>query len=429
MNRHRPVRLGTAVLAAVGIGALVPMLAGTASAASTTGSAKGQSISYLYFTNGPDLNATKTLISQFEKQTGATVNLQLVPYASLNQVLQARVSAGDPPAVVQTTNPSTFGSDLVNLGKVLGPAWVKTLSPGLLGEAIYRGQVVALPNQLTVAGPFVNVTMFKKAGVPVPNINSKWTWPEMVTAAKKVQEANGTPFAIAMDHSGARTANVLCQFGAYLYGSNGKSQMNAANALRAVTYLSGLFENNTISKAAYIAAGTNYAAGDTQWLAKEAPVLLSGSWEVAAFLKSTPFEWAAVPNPTGTVGGGMSGGNYMVAFKKSNNPTLAAQFIKFMSEPKNQAYMSVVSDTIPSAAADAQPGAISYPGQAKVAMETFNRAATLMPAGCNLSEANPGFTAAADQLMADLTKVMAGQMTPKAAVADVIATARKNNNV
>jgi len=426
MTYLRPGRRRTVLLAGASLGVLLPMLSGTAGAAVPRSSSRGKTITYLYFTNGPDLAATKTLISKFEKQTGDTVTLELVPYTSLNEILQARVSAGDPPAVVQTTTPSTFGSDLVNLGKTLGSSWVKSLSPGLLGEAVYKGQVVALPNQLTVAGPFVNVAMFKKAGVAVP---TKWTWSQMVADAKKVQAANGTPFAIAMDHSGSRTANVFCQFGAYLYGSNGKSQMNKTAAVSAMTYLSGLFKNNTLSSAAWIAAGTAYQAGDTEWLAKEAPVLLSGSWEVAAFVKSTPFPWAAVADPTDAVGGAMSGGNYMEAFKKSNDPQLAAQFIKFMSEPANQALMSVASDTIPSAKALAKPGAVKYPGAAASAMDTFNAGAVAMPAGCNLSEANPGFTAASTALMGELTDVIAGQTTPAAAVSSVLATAKQNNNV
>ncbi|MHB1614877.1 MAG: ABC transporter substrate-binding protein [Actinomycetes bacterium] len=429
MRRRTSTRARGWLLAAVGV-SLASLLATACSSGtpSATSSASGKSISYLYFTNGPDLQATKTLIATYEKQTGVTVNLQVVPYSNLNQVLQARVSAGDPPEVVQTSNPAAFGPDLVNLGQVLGAAWVKTISPNLLGSGLYQGAVVGLPNQLTVMGPFVNVAMFRKAGVPVPSVTAQWTWPEMVAAAKKVQAANHTPFALAMDHSGARVANVLCQYGAYLYGDSGTGTMNTAAATQALTMLSGLFESNTMSKAAWIAAGSKYVAGDTQFLAGQAPVLLSGSWEVAAFATSVPFTWAVTPNPVGTVGGGMSGGNYMVAFKSSKNPALGAQFIKFMSEPANQGYMSTVSSTIPSAVSLATPGSVQYPGAAKQAMEAFNKAATLMPAGCNLSEANPGFSQAATTVMNQLTSVVAGQTTVPKAVAATVASAANPNS-
>ncbi len=404
-------------------------VASTAVASAATARSAGKTITYLYFTNGPDLNATKTLIARFEKQTGDTINLNVVPYASEAQILQADLSAGDPPALVETTMPATFGTNLVDLGTALGKSWVSTLAPSLLGQAVFHNKIVALPNQLTVAGPFVNVAMFKKAGVGVPSLSKGWTWSQMVADAEKVAKANGTPFALAMDHSGARTANVFCQFGAFLFGSNGKEAMSGPAALKAMTYLSGLFEKNVISKAAWIAAGSAYASGATEFLAKQAPVLLSGSWQVASFLQSAPFAWQAVPNPRAKFGGAMSGGNYLEVFKKSNDPAVAEQFVKFLSEPQNQSYMSVLSDTIPSSRSLSTPGSVPFKGSAKVAMETFTQGATLMPAGCNLSEANPGFGVTSSDLMGQLTSVMAGQTSATAAVNNVLKVARVNNGV
>ena len=41
----------------------------------------------------------------------------------------------------------------------------------------------AVPSDLTINGPMINVDAFKKAGVAVP---TKWTWDQLVTDAKKV---------------------------------------------------------------------------------------------------------------------------------------------------------------------------------------------------------------------------------------------------
>jgi alpha-1,4-digalacturonate transport system substrate-binding protein len=407
--------------------ALLAAACGSSTGSSGSGPFSGQSITYLYFTNGPDLQATKTLISKFDAQTGATVTLDTVPYADLNQEIQAQVSAGKPPAVVQTSAPGIFGPDLINLGTALGPAWVKSLNAGLLTGAEYKGAYIGLPNQLTVMAPFVNVTQFQKAGVPVPTVNTKWTWPQLISDAEKVQKANHTEFAIAIDHSGDRVANVFAQYGTFEFGANGHGTMNTAQATTAMTLLAGLLEHNEIPKAPWIAAGTNYAAGDTQFLAEQAPVLLSGSWEVASFATSVPFKWTAVPNPCEVYCGGGSGGNYMVAFKKSNDPKLAEAFIKFMSEPANQAYMSIKSDTIPSAEALAAPGSVKYPANIAPSLDVFNKAADLMPAAFTISEANPGYTAASDALMSELTDVVAGKATVAQAVAATNAAAVANN--
>jgi len=399
----------------------------TTAAGGAPASFAGKSITYLYFTNGPDLAATKTLIAKFDAQTHATVNLDTVPYANLNETIQAQLTAGQPPAVVETTEPGLYAKDFVNLSQALGSSWVSSLDPSLTASATYNGGIIGLPNQLTVMGPIVNVAMFKKAGVAVPTINSKWTWPEMVSAAEKVQAANHTPFALAIDHSGDRVANVFAQYGTFLYGTTGAGTWDTTQATNAMTELAGLLKSNEISKAAWIAGGTKYVAGDTQFLAEEAPVLLSGSWEVAALSKSNPFQWAAVPNPCEVNCGGGSGGNYMSAFKNSNDPQLAEAFIKFMSEPTNQAYMSVASDTIPSSAALAAPGSITYPANIAPDMEMFNKAATLMPGAFELSEANPGYSAASLALMNELTDVAAGTTSISQAVTATAQAAAKDN--
>ena len=420
-------------LLAVGAAASVLLIAAcsASSPSSASGSGKqpfaGHSITYLYFTNGPDLKATQTLISRFDQQTGATVTLDTVPYANLNETVQAQLSAGKPPAVMETTAAGLFGSDEIDLGQALGKSWVQSLSPSLVTAAEYNGKVVALPNQLTVMAPIVNVDMFNKAGVPVPTINSTWTWPQLVADAEKVQAANHTSFALAIDHSGDRLANVFAQYGTYIFGADGKSTWNSGEATQAMSLLSGLLQQNEISKAAWIAAGQKYAAGDVQFLAEQAPVLLSGSWEVASLATSAPFKWSAVPNPCQVNCGGGSGGNYMVAFKGSNDPALAEAFIKFMSLPANQSYMSVQSDTIPSSASLATPGAITYPGTVSGSMDIFNKAVTMMPAAFTVSEANPSYTAVTDTLEDQLSDVVAGKETVSQAVTAVGAAATAAN--
>ena len=143
-------------------------------------------------------------------------------------------------------------------GRHYGPSWVSSLDPSLTASATYNGGIIALPNQLTVMGPIVNVAMFQKAGVAVPTINSTWTWPQLVSAAEKVQAANHTPFALAIDHSGDRIANVFAQYGTFLYGTSGTGTWNTQQATSAMTELASLLKANEISKAAWIAGGTKY---------------------------------------------------------------------------------------------------------------------------------------------------------------------------
>ena len=65
---------------------------------------------------------------------------------------------------------------------------------------------LAVPSDITMNGPFINVDAFNEAGVAMP---TEWTWDEMIAAATEVQEANGMEFALAIDKSGHRISTVL----------------------------------------------------------------------------------------------------------------------------------------------------------------------------------------------------------------------------
>src|SRR5688500_18126782 len=81
-------------IATLALGACAPGQGGSNDEPSGDGtidpaSFEGKTLDYAYFTDGPDEQATRTLIEKFEKETGAKVNLQLVPFETLEQTLQA----------------------------------------------------------------------------------------------------------------------------------------------------------------------------------------------------------------------------------------------------------------------------------------------------------------------------------------------------
>lgn len=428
----RQLRLMLLTLAAVSVLLTVSLAAAGASAKSTRKKPfTGVTITYVYFSTGaPYTAATKVLVSKWEAQSGATISLDVVPYADEETIVEADVKAGRPPAVYQTTSSGTFGKTEINLGKTLGSAWVNSITASVrIGGDEYNGQIVGLPNEETVDGFFVNVTMFKKAGVPVPTSTSHYTWQQFVTMATKVKQANGTPFAISMDHSAARVADLFTSFGYDLFGANGKSAGNSLDLLAAMKYFGGLFKSTVMPKDFFVSSGTAYGTGAKLFTAKEAPVLLSGSWQVSTFLtKSTApsFKWTLVPSPCEKACGSMSGGDYMVAFKKSNDPKAALSFIKFMSEPQSQAYMAVETDTIPSSTADTKPGVVKYSAAAAPVMDLFAEEGSIFPVAGNISENVPAFTAAGLVMEQELTKVMVGVTTPQAATTATLTAAKKD---
>ncbi|MFN3603027.1 MAG: extracellular solute-binding protein, partial [Dietzia sp.] len=81
---------------------------------------EGETLDYVYFTDGPDEAATRELIGQFEEETGAAVNLQIIPFAELEQTLQARINSGKPPEVARVAQWYPFADSLVDVRTYLG---------------------------------------------------------------------------------------------------------------------------------------------------------------------------------------------------------------------------------------------------------------------------------------------------------------------
>jgi alpha-1,4-digalacturonate transport system substrate-binding protein len=190
------MRIGTAGVA-VALMTLAACAPGESSSSSDTASGpktvdfnsfKGKTLTYVYFTDGPDEQATKDAIAKFESATGAKVNLQILPFADLNTSLQARLSAGNAPEVARVADWHVYADEAVDFKQYFGSNYPSEFSAGAAGTAQdAEGHMYAVPSDLTINGPMINVDAFKKAGVAVP---TKWTWDQLDTDAKKVSAAN-----------------------------------------------------------------------------------------------------------------------------------------------------------------------------------------------------------------------------------------------
>ncbi len=379
------------------------------------GSFKGKELTYVYFTDGPDEQATRDAIAKFENETGATVNLQIVPFANLNQSLQARVSAGNAPEVARVADWHPYQSQLLDLSKYFGADYPKEFAEAEAKIATDKnGQMLAVPSDLTINGPFVNLDAFKKAGVDIPQ---KWTWDELVADATKVAEANHMQYPIAMDKSGNRLSTVLSQFGTTMIGEDGSNALDTAKATSALTFFTDLVKKDVISKDFWLGSGSRYAGANEIFLAQQAPVYLSGPWQVGAFSKSAKFKWGAAPDPCQERCGGFPGGKFMVAFSSSKEPTLGAAFVQWMNRTDNQKAVDQTAYWLPTRQ-DLVDSGFEYP-DSNEAMSTFLSEIKNTPADTFPAAFDPAFTQAAKALIDETDKVVAGQEDVPTAVTNI----------
>jgi alpha-1,4-digalacturonate transport system substrate-binding protein len=381
-------------------------------------------LTFVSFTDGPDLAVTQGLIEQFKRETGATVELQILPFSELEQQLQGRLASGNAPDVVRLVNLTPFRNDLLDL-KSAG----QDISGQFLDEAqqyIHNsdGATVAVPSDLTMNGPMVNTDQFAKAGIALPDQDHPWTWDELVTNARAAQQAAGSPFAIAYDKSGHRVGGMFNQFGTNYYGTDGKVEFDPAKAATAVRRFVELTQQGAMSKDFWIESGTKYKGANDIFLAQDAPVYISGNWQVGRLDKEAKFGWAAIPNPCAERCGGYPGGKFMAAFKRSANPQLAARFVAFVNSREAQEKYAKDALFLPTRK-DLIAEGIQYPVRSKD-MAVFLADVKRTDPACYASNYSPGFSATATEVVKQLGLAIADKQSVEDTVAAIRDAAQKN---
>ncbi|MGP3970412.1 ABC transporter substrate-binding protein [Streptomyces sp. 6N223] len=382
-------------------------------------------LSYLYFTDGPDEQATRDLIAEYEQQTGVKVDLEVVPFDNLEQRLQARLSGGNAPDVARLTNITPFRGDLLDLGqfeeKALDDVFLDGADSYVTGPG---GELLAVPSDLTMNGPLVNVDQFEAAGVPLPSPDEPWTWDEMVAAAEEVQQAGDTQYAVAMDVSGHRFSTMLSQYGTGFFDAGGTEvALDVDKATAAIERFAELNDSGAMPADLWIGAGTRYEGANEIFLAEQVPVYLSGNWQVSAFDADAAFDWRAVPNPCQEECGGFPGGKFMVSFEQSPRQETAADFIAFMNSRDSQERLGQDANFLPTRK-DLIDSGLTYPTR-DADMGVFLDDVQRTPEAAYGTAFSPGFDAVADATVLELSKVLAGESSPREAAEAMLAAAEE----
>ena len=378
---------------------------------------KGKEITYYFYNDSQaELDTTKSQIADFEKLTGATVKLDVIPFTSLDTQLQARLAAGNAPDVARLNNPGLYIKDSLDLEKYLGRNYVKEFLKGSTLQVTHptTKKLIGVPYDLTVNGPFINVDMFKKAGVAVP---TSWNWAQLVEAGKKVQKATGSEYAFAIDKSGHRVSTAMSHFGAFMVDKNQRNVLPSSKtrAEKAIKIITDLYKADQAPRDLWIGTGTKYSSPTAIFLAQQTPIFFSGNWQVASLNKDAKFDFAAVPNPKEINGGGWPGGKFLTAFNASKNPDLAAFFLRFLADTAQMEQMDKNAFWLPTRV-DLVSQGVKYATRS-ADMSVFQADAAKTPAAAYGIQSVPTLTGNIYNKLRDLmTEVMAGKITAKQAV-------------
>lgn len=378
---------------------------------------KGKEITYYFYNDSQaELDTTKAQIASFEKLTGAKVKLDVIPYTSLDTQLQARLAAKNAPDVARLNNPGLYIKDSLDLEQYFGRKYAAEFLKGSTLQVTHptTKKLIGVPYDLTVNGPFINVDMFKKAGVAVP---TSWNWAALVAAGKKVQKATGSEYAFAIDKSGHRVSTVMSQFGAFMVDKNQRNVLPTSKfrAEKAIKIITDLYKADLAPRDLWIGTGNKYSSPTAIFLSQQTPIFFSGNWQVAALARDAKFDFAAVPNPKELNGGGWPGGKFLVAFNASKTPDLAAFFLRYLADTDQLEAMDKSAFWLPTRV-DLVSSGVKYLTRG-ADMNVFQADAGSTPSAAYGIQSVPTLTGNIYNYLRDLmTEVIAGKITAKQAI-------------
>ncbi|GAB3610571.1 MULTISPECIES: type 2 periplasmic-binding domain-containing protein [Humibacter] len=287
------------------------------------------------------------LAAQYKKKTGVSIKIVNIPYSGYTTKLRDAAQANALPdiASVPSLDP-IWTNKLIDLSSI-----VKTKANHINENFIAKtskGQVLAIPSDVTASGLFINKSLFDKAGVSYPTSPGKtWTWPEFIKAADQVRQATGAKYDLTYDASPSRLRAMVYEMGGkYVHAdSSGTFSTDAATA-KAVKYFVSLNNDVTMPKSVW----TSGADPSALFQSGQVVAYWSGVWQVSSFAETiTKFDWASVPTPAQPVqASDVNSGGLVVGFNNnSSEATAAKDFLTWMYQPAQYKKLTEVNGYLP----------------------------------------------------------------------------------
>ena len=355
------------------------LMGGCASAAIMMGSAAfADEVNFLCYQDGTECDVMAEMAKDFTAKTGHTIKMDIVGYEVIRDQLENQLQTDAAPDIARITNTGGLNPYYLDLTPYVDAAfWEENYGSILPWYRAAGGEdkgIYGWGTQLTVTGPYINVTMFDDAGVDIPGEGA--TWDDWAAAAKEVQDALGLTAGLVMDRTAHRWAGPAFSYGAKFFNDAGEPMLVDDGFRAFAEKFVGWHKSGLMPAEGWPAgAGTQYRNAAPLFLSGDAVMHMSGSWMITNYdTNIKDFEWKAVPAPCGPGGcGAMPGGAGLVAFKSTDVPEAAAAFIDFMAQTENAERFAAATNNI-TAHAGLQKAGIDYSGASpnvSAALSTF----------------------------------------------------------
>ncbi|MGW2339533.1 ABC transporter substrate-binding protein [Streptomyces sp. NPDC001661] len=313
---------------------------------SNTGSAGADTLTFSLWGTDTEITVFRSLARAYERRNrGIKVQVRLESYQQMYTNMDALLAGG--------RAPDLFRCDYANLGMYSASGQLLDLSPyfddkerdaflpALWKAVCHDGKPYAVPHQTDTTAVLYRKDMFRKAGITsVPtSLDEAWTWDEFSeTCARLRKKLHGVyPFVYGWQQAGAfRWLTWLWEAGGRLLDDSLTAPaIESAAGLRALRFTQDFFRegfvppNSSVKSAAYpdslLTAGTVAMSFAGDFLLPTIDPALDKDLYGVTF------------QPRGRRAATDLGGNAVVATRTTENPELAADFLKFLASEENMA--------------------------------------------------------------------------------------------
>ncbi len=305
----------------------------------TTAAQDPAPLRFLCFQDRNECEVYADLLARFsEANPGIAVSVDVVAEAEIHDQLSAEVEAGAPPDFARVADLDVLEGQYLDLYPFLiDPEYLYQSFP----EFIFRSMssyfqdigLYGFPDTAKVVAPFVNLSRFEEAGVPVPGAGDQVaSWDDWLAALGKVVAATDATYSLSVDNKDHRLVGPAMSLGADYYHNLKLSSADLDGLRDFLMILTDLMEDGKTPNDALLGTGKS----QEYFVRGEALMYICGSWkveEVAAQI-GDEFDWAIVPNPSGEGGStGVAQLTGLVAFAATAQPEAVARVFEYLLQP------------------------------------------------------------------------------------------------
>ncbi|MGN5634809.1 ABC transporter substrate-binding protein [Streptomyces sp. AC154] len=313
---------------------------------SKTGSAGADTLTFSLWGADSEIAAFQALARAYERRHhGIRVEIRMEPYQQMYTNMDALLSGGRAPDLFRCDYANlgmySASGQLLDLSPYFGEAERAAFLPALWEAVCHEGRPYAVPHHTDTTAVLYRKDMFRAAGITeVPeSLNEAWSWDEFTEICARLRKkVHGVyPFVYGWQQAGAfRWLSWLWQAGGRILDADlSAPAIESAAGLRALRYTQDFFRegfvppNSSVKSAAY---------PDALFTAGTVAMSFAGDFLLPTIDPALKKELYGVTfQPHGRYAATDLGGNAVVATRTTENPELAADFLKFLVEEENMA--------------------------------------------------------------------------------------------